>query len=145
MMLPSSYVITEHELCKGPLYALKYPEKTHSPRLWHFTNKASQIQMPRPLQIRFDGEDGVDAGGLKKEFFQEFFKLVFAPERGLFEGRPRMLWTVHNITAFRTRLFKIVGTTLAHCFAHCEIGMPFLAEPLVTYLLSEDDCIPRLQ
>ena len=130
----------------GPPLCLEVSRENLFSQAVAFYKKASNIQLSRPLQIRFDGEDGVDAGGLKREFFQELFKLVFAPEKGLFEGRPRKLWPVHNITAFRTRLFKIVGTALAHCIAQCEIGMPFLAEPLVTYFLSdnEDDCISQI-
>lgn len=39
----------------------------------------------KPLRVRFvdGGEEGVDQGGVQKEFFPQFFKLVLSPDHGM--------------------------------------------------------------
>ncbi|KAL8452998.1 hypothetical protein Emag_002084 [Eimeria magna] len=48
----------------------------------------------RPLKIVFDGEEGVDEGGLKREFFSLLTRELFSPSRGLFSYNAgvRTLW-----------------------------------------------------
>ncbi|PVZ98788.1 hypothetical protein BB558_005204 [Smittium angustum] len=43
-----------------------------------------QSDLKKPLQIQFVGEDGVDAGGLKKEFFMLLIKELINPMTGMF-------------------------------------------------------------
>jgi alpha-tubulin suppressor-like RCC1 family protein len=49
----------------------------------------------KPLKVHFIGEDGIDAGGLRKEFFQLLLFQLMSPEHGLFtqasDGRARWL------------------------------------------------------
>lgn len=51
-------------------------------------------ELRRQLKIRFEGEDGIDEGGLKKEFFQLLIKSCFNPEYGLFryQEESRLHW-----------------------------------------------------
>jgi len=48
----------------------------------------------KPLKVHFIGEQGVDAGGVKKEFFQLFFDEVLSPDYGMFnvDSESRALW-----------------------------------------------------
>eukprot|EP00760_Papus_ankaliazontas_P007199 PhM_4_TR13303/c0_g1_i1/m.76953/K10587/UBE3A, E6AP; ubiquitin-protein ligase E3 A len=39
----------------------------------------------KPLRVHFRGEDGVDEGGVRKEFFQLIVKQVFDPSYGMFQ------------------------------------------------------------
>lgn len=39
----------------------------------------------KPLKIIFDGEDGVDAGGVRKEFFQVVTRSLLDPSYGMFK------------------------------------------------------------
>ena len=41
--------------------------------------------MRQRLMIRFDGEKGVDEGGVKREFFQLLINQLFSPDYGMFE------------------------------------------------------------
>eukprot|EP00276_Gloeochaete_wittrockiana_P004021 CAMPEP_0184655160 /NCGR_PEP_ID=MMETSP0308-20130426/12781_1 /TAXON_ID=38269 /ORGANISM="Gloeochaete witrockiana, Strain SAG 46.84" /LENGTH=1156 /DNA_ID=CAMNT_0027091467 /DNA_START=812 /DNA_END=4282 /DNA_ORIENTATION=+ len=45
-------------------------------------NEQSILQ---PLRVTFEGEAGIDAGGLTSDLFTDFFTKVFQPEAGLFE------------------------------------------------------------
>ncbi len=48
----------------------------------------------KPLKVHFIGEQGVDEGGVKKEFFQLFFDEVLSPDYGMFkvDSESRCLW-----------------------------------------------------
>lgn len=56
------------------------------------TKKAYELR--RQLRVKFVGEDGVDEGGLQKEFFQLFLRACFNPEYGLFKyhEESRLFW-----------------------------------------------------
>jgi hypothetical protein len=57
-------------------------------------------------QVKFEGEDGVDAGVLFREFFTKFLEKIFSDEMGLFSGATGRLWPTHNIAALRCGSFK---------------------------------------
>lgn len=40
------------------------------------------------LDVHFDGEEGIDQGGLNREWYSEMTKYIFHPENGLFEQHP---------------------------------------------------------
>ncbi len=42
----------------------------------------------KPLRVHFIGEDGIDAGGVKKEFFALLLAELLKPEFGLMESQP---------------------------------------------------------
>lgn len=46
------------------------------------------------VQVQFVGEEGVDEGGVQKEFFQLVVKNIFDPEYGMFsyEEETRSFW-----------------------------------------------------
>lgn len=47
--------------------------------------KIDPQEMKKPLRVKFKGEDGLDAGGVKKEFFQLLSAQLFSVEYGMFE------------------------------------------------------------
>lgn len=42
-------------------------------------------EFKKPLRVKFKGEDGVDEGGVQKEFFQLIIRQLFQREYGMFE------------------------------------------------------------
>lgn len=61
--------------------------------------RAKQNRLRRPLRIHFVGEEGVDEGGLKKEFFQLLLRELLHPNYNMFmnpESSPA-LWFVPRI------------------------------------------------
>eukprot|EP00158_Paraphelidium_tribonemae_P006151 Partr_v1_DN27704_c1_g1_i1_m67605 putative HECTc len=75
--------------------------------------KMKWLDIHKPFKVKFVGEEGVDQGGVQKEFFQLLFSTVLDPEQGLFtydEGT-RLSW----INAFSKKdvgYFKLVGAML---------------------------------
>lgn len=51
-----------------------------------FTTRGGQLhlELRKPLKVQFAGEEGEDAGGLKKEFFQVTTEKLFSGDFGMF-------------------------------------------------------------
>ncbi|CBZ50106.1 putative ubiquitin-transferase domain containing protein [Neospora caninum Liverpool] len=98
--------------------------------------KANPRQLLRPLKIVFEGEEGVDEGGLKREFFSLLTPELLSPERGLFTYNPaaRTYWfsnlSPEDVTA-KEKYYWLIGA-LASMAIYNDMIMP-LAFPLVLY------------
>jgi len=55
---------------------------------------ASPQDLKKPLKVKFVGEEGVDEGGVAKEYFRLLSAQLFAPEYGMFkcDSESRYLW-----------------------------------------------------
>jgi len=67
----------------------------------------------KQLKIKFDGEEGVDQGGVGKEFFQLLVQELFNPDYGMFEyfEDVRFCWPNKN-SLENNRLFELIGVLL---------------------------------
>lgn len=56
--------------------------------------KYSTNELKKPLKIKFEGEEGEDAGGVLKEFFMLLIQKVFGSEYGMFKNydESRLIW-----------------------------------------------------
>jgi hypothetical protein len=67
----------------------------------------------RPLKVAFDGEEGVDEGGVQKEFFQLLLAEMYNPDFGMFvlDTDAQTFW--FSKTSFEANLqFELFGTVL---------------------------------
>ncbi|VEU23260.1 DEKNAAC104392 [Brettanomyces naardenensis] len=85
----------------------------------HITNdslrsiKAHQNEFKKLLKVEFVGEPGVDAGGLKKEWFLLLTKELFDPDRGLFSYHESSHLCYFSISPFdNDELYYLVGAVL---------------------------------
>ncbi len=71
------------------------------------------LELLKPLRIVFAGEEGADAGGLKKEFFQLIMEQVFDPSYGMFvlNEESRTYWFSDNGLASDEE-YSFVGTLM---------------------------------
>lgn len=46
-------------------------------------SRQRQRDLTKPLRVHFIGEDGIDAGGVKKEFFQLLVTELLCPDYGM--------------------------------------------------------------
>jgi len=67
-----------------------------------------------PLKVQFEGEDGVDEGGLAKEFFQLVLRQLFDVDYGMFtyDDETRLWWFRSSNVINLVREFELVGTLL---------------------------------
>jgi E3 ubiquitin-protein ligase HERC4 len=65
----------------------------------------------RPLRVVFEGEAGIDEGGVRKEFFQLLTEQLFGAEYGMFEwhDEARTYWFSRDAVGAHADDFKLVG------------------------------------
>ncbi len=68
--------------------------------------------LKKELKIKFVGEEGVDAGGVQKEFFQLIVREIFNPDFGMWvlDAETRRYW--FNANSSELREFELIGTIL---------------------------------
>eukprot|EP00933_Yihiella_yeosuensis_P034292 TRINITY_DN27793_c0_g1_i1.p1 TRINITY_DN27793_c0_g1~~TRINITY_DN27793_c0_g1_i1.p1 ORF type:complete len:429 (+),score=67.93 TRINITY_DN27793_c0_g1_i1:820-2106(+) len=70
-------------------------------------------QLKKPLKVVFDGEEGIDEGGVQKEFFQLLIEELYNEDFGMFEriDESRNFW--FNKNSFEVNLqFELFGSVL---------------------------------
>ena len=70
-------------------------------------------ELKKPLKVVFHGEEGIDAGGVKKDFFTALIKRLFDPNFGMFTYDPeqRTFWINPNARD-QTQEFLLIGMIL---------------------------------
>lgn len=66
------------------------------------------------MKVVFIGEEGVDEGGVRKEFFQLLMQQLFAQDYAMFQTAPsgRVLW-INRSNVWSDEEYRLVGTLLA--------------------------------
>ncbi|KAL1441409.1 hypothetical protein MTO96_001049 [Rhipicephalus appendiculatus] len=92
----------------------------------------SAADLKKPLKVQFHGEDAVDAGGVKKEFFLLLLKEILDPKYGMFTEYPesRCIW--FNTQSFEEDvMYYLIGIVCGLAIYNFTIiALPF---PLVLY------------
>lgn len=71
------------------------------------------VDLKKQLVVEFEGEQGVDEGGVSKEFFQLIVEEIFNPDYGMFTHHPESLTVWFNPTSFETDAqFTLIGIVL---------------------------------
>uniref|UniRef100_A0A8C2JB23 HECT and RLD domain containing E3 ubiquitin protein ligase 4 n=1 Tax=Cyprinus carpio TaxID=7962 RepID=A0A8C2JB23_CYPCA len=72
--------------------------------------KSKNVHYKKPLKVMFVGEEAVDAGGVRKEFFLLIMKELLDPKYGMFRyyEESRLIWFAHN-TFEDIDLFHLIG------------------------------------
>lgn len=70
------------------------------------------LDLKKQLRVQFENEDGIDAGGVKKEFFQLIVREIFDPKYGMYKkyDDDRMFWFSPGSEDMRE--FELIGTIL---------------------------------
>lgn len=72
----------------------------------------NRADLQKELKIKFVGEDGIDAGGVQKEFFQLIVKEIFNPDFGMWTLDPETRNYYFSTTSQELREFELIGTIL---------------------------------
>ena len=77
--------------------------------LLNFSGKPPS-EFKKPLRVKFFGEDGIDAGGVKKEFFQLLIRELFAPQFGMFvsDAHTHTVW-FNPVCDDQAQEYRLVG------------------------------------
>ena len=64
-----------------------------------------------PLRVKFSGEAGLDAGGLRREFGSQLIQKIFSSDAKLFEGNDDHKVPMYNADAVHSNLFYFSNFT----------------------------------
>ncbi|OWZ05716.1 HECT E3 ubiquitin ligase [Phytophthora megakarya] len=80
-------------------------------QLVHLSSSAETLK--KPLKVKFVGEEGIDEGGVQKEFFQILIRQLLDPAYGMFtyDDDTRTLW-FNSDSLEATMEFELIGTLL---------------------------------
>lgn len=90
-------------------------------------------KLKRQLVVEFDGETGVDYGGLKKEFFLLISEQLFSEQYGMFKAddESHLTWFLDTPFQEDLRMFSLLGTLVGLSIYNFQvINYPF---PLAFY------------
>jgi len=102
--------------------------------------KARERALRRPLAITFEGEAGVDAGGLTKEFFHLAFEAVVSrtyKDCAMFEGE-RGHFLPNAAAEHLVGGYRYVGMMIAHAAKNGCRGLPGLSPAIQRYIVEAD-------
>lgn len=89
-------------------------------------------RLTRNLVVEFTGEEGVDAGALRSEFFETVISNI---SQQLFEGGDRKIpkneWGL-------LKEFEMAGLIVAHSVLHGGPGVPFISPVLYSFIVTDD-------
>ena len=68
------------------------------------------IKLQNPIKVKFIGEQGVDEGGVRKEFFLLFIRQIFDPDYGMFNynKKTRLYWFNHYTFEINLK-YELIG------------------------------------
>ena len=110
--------------------------------------KKTLFYITRPLNISFQDEPGLDAGGLTREFFHLLMHRLQTPTGSfdLFEGTSGHLVPINSYDFLSGGLFLLVGKMILHSVINNCSGMPGLSPAVVPYIINgcRDACIEHI-
>ncbi|KPJ20414.1 Ubiquitin-protein ligase E3A [Papilio machaon] len=98
----------------NPDYGM-FTQQPDSHTVWSLEMIAMEraLDLKKQLMVEFEGEQGVDEGGVSKEFFQLIVEEIFNPDYGMFTQQPDSHTVWFNPTSFETEAqFTLIGIVL---------------------------------
>lgn len=96
--------------------------------------KNPNFNLTAPPRVKFEGESGIDAGGLSREYGTLLQKALFSTEANLFEGTSERKLPLYSSEGLYSRLFEVMGKMVAYLIVHLDIGIPCLSQAVYQYI-----------
>ncbi|CAF4157074.1 unnamed protein product [Rotaria sp. Silwood2] len=116
----------------NPVLVLHVDRKTIVRDTINQLDKLKEEDFKKPLQVYFHNEEGLDAGGIRKEFFLLLTKEILDPKYGMFTfyEETNTIWFSEHMTEDEA-MYKLIGTLCALAVYNITIiDLPF---PLALY------------
>ncbi|KAK2556232.1 G2/M phase-specific E3 ubiquitin-protein ligase [Acropora cervicornis] len=98
--------------------------------------KNPQFQETARPMVTFEGEAGIDGGGLGKEFGTLLREKMFSPEANIFEGIHGRKLPIYSMERIYSRMFQLVGKMMSYLIIHLDIHFPCFSPPIYEYIVS---------
>ena len=90
------------------------------------TFKNPEFDYTATPRIVFEGEAGVDAGGLRREYGALLCQAIFSATANLFEGPEDRKLPMYSIDGIHSRLFQLAGSMAAYLIIHTGLAKDVL-------------------
>ena len=102
----------------------------------------SVAELKMPLKIEFIGEVGIDAGGLRRDFYIELSKAMFDPNYSLFTRTSNGV-TFHpnqksHVNPEHLNFFRFIGQFIGKSLYDGELLELHLSKPIYKMMVGED-------
>ena len=110
------------------------------------------IKLQNPIKVKFIGEQGVDEGGVRKEFFLLFIRQIFDPDYGMFNYNKNTRFYWFNHYTFEPKIkYELIGIIFGLAIYNniiLDVKFPLVVyKKLLGYKLTIEDmkeCDPEL-
>ncbi|XP_068727937.1 uncharacterized protein, partial [Montipora capricornis] len=109
--------------------------------LWEdsiITFKSPKFDPRGTLRVKFSGEAGLDAGGLRMEYCSLLAKAIFSSEASLFEGSSDRYVPIYNASAIQSDIFGLVGKMMSYMIFHHDVPFRCISPAVYEYLVTGD-------
>ena len=109
--------------------------------LWEdsiITFKSPKLDTRGTLRVRFAGEAGLDAGGLRMEYCSLLAKAIFSKDASLFEGSSDRCVPIYNASAIQSDIFGLAGKMMSYMIVHHDVSFPCMSPAVYEYLVKGD-------
>ena len=96
----------------------------------------SSFDVGKMLKVRFIGEEAVDTGGPRREFFHLLIREMFTSS--LFRGYPNHTLPLHNVEAVASNKFYTIGKMLATCIVQGGEAPVCFSKAVADYLVYDE-------
>ena len=96
--------------------------------------KSSRFDPTKSPRVKFEDEEGIYAGGLRREYFTLLMKAV-TNHPALLEGQENKRAITYNTSAFQSK--AIAGRMIGCAIMHCDIGVPVFSKSMYYFISHE--------
>ena len=139
------HVIQQHQRQVITSNDIEDVQRIHIRRSHIFTDALRQFSkrsfdVSKMLQVRFIGEEAVDEGGPRREFFHLLTHAIVNSD--LFAGFPEHVVPLHSMRAVANNTYFMIGKMLATCVVQGGEAPVCFAQAVADYLVYERVCSP---
>ena len=109
-----------------------------SDALRQFSNRSFDVC--KMLKVQFIGEEAIDYGGPRREFFNLLIREIF--KSSLFVGFPNQIIPAHNVEAVANNTYYTIGKMIATCIIQGGEAPACFAKAVADYLVFDQVCSP---
>lgn len=96
----------------------------------------TSFDVSKMIKVTFIGEEAVDTGGPRREFFHLVLRAMF--RSSLFQGYPSHTVPLHNVEAVASNRFYMFGKILATCIVQGGEAPVCFSKAVVDYIIYDE-------
>lgn len=101
--------------------------------------KSQRFLKSSGVRINVQDNPGIDAGGIRRDFYSRVYEKLATGYLGIFEGKRSRLRPAFTLSVLASDTLKHLGTMIAHSILMDNIGFPYLSPAAYYYMANKLD------